>query len=46
MEKASDISSAKRLVFPGVGSFQTAMDSIRDREYAQPLVDYIQVGVM
>lgn len=45
MESAHDIASAERLIFPGVGSFQTARDAIQNGDYANALTDYIQVGL-
>ncbi|KAF8059384.1 HISN4 [Scenedesmus sp. PABB004] len=37
----ADIASAERLIFPGVGSFGTMMDVLRQRDYLKPLEDYI-----
>lgn len=43
IEKPADVIKAKRLIFPGVGSFGAAMDVIARKGYVQPLVEYIQV---
>lgn len=39
----SDISTAARLVFPGVGAFEQCMGTLERSGYVQPLKDYIQV---
>jgi glutamine amidotransferase PdxT len=44
VSKPSDITSADKLIFPGVGTFGQAMDVLQQRDYVKPLVDYIQVG--
>ena len=44
VERPSDIASASKLVFPGVGSFGQAAAVLRQRGYVEPLVEYIQVG--
>ncbi len=43
MEKASDISNAEKLVFPGVGAFGQAMKVLQERGYTEALKDYIKV---
>jgi imidazoleglycerol phosphate synthase glutamine amidotransferase subunit HisH len=43
VSKPSDITSADKLIFPGVGTFGQAMDVLQQRDYVKPLVDYIQV---
>ena len=37
-----DIVNARKLVFPGVGSFGSAMERLRQLGFAAPLVDYIR----
>ena len=39
----SDIQSAEKLVFPGVGAFEQAMGRLKSLGYEQALKDYIQV---
>jgi hypothetical protein len=41
--KPSDITAADKLIFPGVGAFGQAMDVLQQRDFVNPLVDYIQV---
>jgi hypothetical protein len=43
VEKPSDITAADKLIFPGVGSFGQAVEVLQQRDYAKPLVEYIQV---
>ena len=43
MEKPSDILSADKLLFPGVGAFEQAMGALKDRGYVDALREYIQV---
>jgi glutamine amidotransferase/cyclase len=43
VEKPSDITAADKLIFPGVGSFGQAVEVLQKRDYAQPLVEYIEV---
>ena len=38
----ADIINAQKLVFPGVGSFGSAMTRLRELGFAAPLVDYIK----
>ncbi len=40
----SDITSAERLVFPGVGSFGNMIHILRDKGYLEPLQRYLQSG--
>jgi imidazoleglycerol phosphate synthase glutamine amidotransferase subunit HisH len=44
VEKPSDITSAEKLIFPGVGSFGQAMEVLQKRDYIKPLLEYIQVN--
>eukprot|EP00879_Flechtneria_rotunda_P014163 GHRR01014799.1.p1 GENE.GHRR01014799.1~~GHRR01014799.1.p1 ORF type:complete len:320 (+),score=66.67 GHRR01014799.1:173-1132(+) len=44
VERPSDIAAADKLVFPGVGSFGQAMDVLKEKQYIQPLTEYIQEG--
>jgi glutamine amidotransferase/cyclase len=44
VQSASDITSADRLIFPGVGSFGAAMDILNDKGFAAPLKDYLAEG--
>ncbi|MEF3168079.1 MAG: imidazole glycerol phosphate synthase subunit HisF [Deltaproteobacteria bacterium] len=44
VERASEILDAERLVFPGVGSFGSAMETLRARGYVEPLVRRISEG--
>lgn len=39
-----DLDKADKLLFPGVGAFGPAMQSIRDKGYAEPLKRYIASG--
>lgn len=41
IERASDIASASKLVFPGVGTYGQAMSILAQRGYTQALKDYI-----
>ncbi len=43
METAADITSAERLLFPGVGAYEQAMGVLTAKGYIDPLKDYIQV---
>ncbi len=38
----SDISTAKKLVFPGVGSFGSAINRLQELGYIEPLLNYLQ----
>lgn len=44
VEKPADIERADRLVFPGVGSFGTAMARLQGKGLAKPLQEYIMSG--
>ncbi|KAA1076165.1 Histidine biosynthesis bifunctional protein hisB [Puccinia graminis f. sp. tritici] len=39
-----DIKSATKLIFPGVGAFGPAMEALRAKGYAEPLIEYIRSG--
>jgi imidazole glycerol-phosphate synthase len=39
---ADDISSAEKLVFPGVGAFGAMMDILNQKQYVKPLKQYLQ----
>ncbi len=41
---AEDILGAERLVFPGVGSFGSAMERLKDDGYVGPLREYLRAG--
>lgn len=43
VEKPSDLLTAQKLVFPGVGTFGQAMSILKERDLVKPLIDYIQV---
>jgi len=43
IQKQSDITSASKLIFPGVGSFGTAMQVLTKKQFVDPLKEYIQV---
>ncbi|KAM0747562.1 Imidazoleglycerol phosphate synthase [Meredithblackwellia eburnea MCA 4105] len=42
--KPSDIQLATKIIFPGVGSFDSALASLNKKGFAQPLRDYINQG--
>jgi hypothetical protein len=42
---AADIAKAERLIFPGVGAFEQAMGVLAEKNYIQPLKDYILVSL-
>ncbi len=42
VKSPDDIRRAEKLVFPGVGSFGSAMERLRAEGYIRPLVDYIR----
>ncbi|CDS81838.1 probable HIS7-glutamine amidotransferase/cyclase [Sporisorium scitamineum] len=44
VQSPEDLKKADKLLFPGVGAFGPAMQSIRDRGYAEPLKEYIASG--
>ena len=41
VEKAEDILSAQKLVFPGVGAFGSMMQILNQKGYVSPLLDYL-----
>lgn len=42
VEKPEDIARAEKLVFPGVGSFGSAMERLRQGGFVEPLIEYIR----
>ncbi|MFZ7128470.1 MAG: imidazole glycerol phosphate synthase subunit HisF, partial [Desulfobacterales bacterium] len=44
VERESDIRSADKLVFPGVGAFGSMMEILERKHYVQPLLDYLNSG--
>lgn len=44
VEKPSDLASAGKLVFPGVGSFGQAMRILKQKDLVEPLKEYINVS--
>ena len=42
VETGADIEKARRLVFPGVGNFGAMMQILRDKQMAEPLLQYLQ----
>lgn len=40
----AEVGNADKLVLPGVGAFQDAMDGLRQRGLIKPIVDYVQSG--
>lgn len=44
IERPDDILKAKRLVFPGVGSFGAAMQRLHALGYVEPLKEYLEAG--
>ncbi|KAI5476202.1 glutamine amidotransferase / cyclase [Pseudohyphozyma bogoriensis] len=44
IESAEDIEKADKILFPGVGSFDQAMKSLRKKGYAEPLKKYLATG--
>ncbi|MGD9018003.1 MAG: imidazole glycerol phosphate synthase subunit HisF [Desulfobacterales bacterium] len=44
VEAPEDILSAEKLVFPGVGAFGSMMEVLHRKNYAQPLIAYIESG--
>ncbi|SNX85134.1 probable HIS7 - glutamine amidotransferase/cyclase [Melanopsichium pennsylvanicum] len=44
VQSPDDLQLASKLLFPGVGAFGPAMQSIRDKGYAEPLKQYIASG--
>ena len=43
-DNPQEIKHAGKLVLPGVGAFQDAIDGLRQRELIEPIVDYVQSG--
>lgn len=41
VEHPKDISNAEKLIFPGVGAFGQAMEILKQRDFLNPLKDYI-----
>ena len=41
VESPKDIASAQKLIFPGVGAFGQAMEILKQREFLEPLKEYI-----
>lgn len=41
---ADDINDASMLIFPGVGSFKSCMDTLRERDFIEPLKRYLAAG--
>jgi glutamine amidotransferase/cyclase len=41
---AGDIDTARRLVFPGVGSFGSMMHILREKQFIEPLTAYLRAG--
>src|SRR5262249_40511137 len=44
ISKPEQIRSAEKLVLPGVGALQDAVRTLRERELAGPIIDYIHSG--
>lgn len=42
VQEPEDITSAERLIFPGVGSFGAAMQNLKEKNFADALVQYLQ----
>jgi glutamine amidotransferase/cyclase len=42
--KGEDILSAEKLVFPGVGAFGSMMQILHQKNYVEPLMDYLHSG--
>ena len=42
VQTADDITNAKMLIFPGVGSFGTAMNKLTEYGYLKPLLEYLR----
>lgn len=43
-DNPAEVGNADKLVLPGVGAFQDAMDGLRQRGLTKPIVDYVQSG--
>ena len=44
IKSPEDILAAKKLVFPGVGAYGSAMDILRERKLIEPLREYVLDG--
>ncbi len=44
IERPEQIAEAERLIFPGVGSFGSAMERLRERGFFEPLQEYLRAG--
>ena len=44
VSKPEDITNAKKLIFPGVGRFGSAMKRLEEDGYVEPLIEYIKSG--
>ncbi|GBG69520.1 hypothetical protein CBR_g4356 [Chara braunii] len=44
VEKPEDIATADRLVFPGVGAFESAIKVLKEKGLADPLSEYVRSG--
>ena len=44
LQSAEDIATADCIIFPGVGSFGQAMESLRTRGWIEPLKEYLRAG--
>ncbi|MDJ0891259.1 MAG: imidazole glycerol phosphate synthase subunit HisF [Gammaproteobacteria bacterium] len=44
VSRPADILRADKLIFPGVGSFGGAMTHLREKDFLQPLTEYLQAG--
>ena len=42
VQRPEDINDAEKLVFPGVGSFGSAIDKLNQSGYTEPLIEYIR----
>ena len=43
VKSPSDITNARKLIFPGVGAYAQAMKRLEDMDYVNPLKEYVQV---
>ena len=44
VSRPEDITNAKKLIFPGVGSFGSAMKRLEEDGFVEPLIEYIKSG--
>uniref|UniRef100_A0A6A7G6S7 Imidazole glycerol phosphate synthase hisHF n=2 Tax=Hirondellea gigas TaxID=1518452 RepID=A0A6A7G6S7_9CRUS len=44
VKDASDIESAKKLIFPGVGAFKSAVENLHEKRLFEPLKKYLQAN--